>query len=79
MRLRDDVLRYQVVQRSRGRIEAIIVPAPGSDRDELAAWIRDRFCERLGAATHTEVGFAAELPRTIAGKTLRVVSEVKPG
>jgi phenylacetate-CoA ligase len=79
MRLRDDVLRYQVVQRSRERIEASVVAAPGCDRDELAAWIRARFAERLGAASRTEVRYAAELPRTAGGKTLRVVSEVKAG
>jgi phenylacetate-CoA ligase len=78
MRRRPDLLRYQIVQRSRERIEVILVPAPGCDRDEVAAWIRARFAERLGTAARTEVTFATDLPRTNDGKTLRIASEVEP-
>jgi phenylacetate-CoA ligase len=73
MRLRRDVLRYQVVQETPTFFRAAIV-APGADRDELGGWLRDRMRQWLGEATEVEVSLVDDLPRTAGGKTRPVVS-----
>ena len=77
MRRRQDVLRYQVVQRAPDRLTVTLAATSGSDAGELRAWIARRFAERLGEGVRTEVVFSEDLPRTARGKTLRVISELE--
>jgi phenylacetate-CoA ligase len=75
MRLRADVLRYQVVQETPTSFRAAVV-APGADGDELARWLRDRMRGWLGEAIEVEMSLVDDLPRTAGGKTRPVVSLV---
>jgi phenylacetate-CoA ligase len=70
----EQVLRYQVQQRSPSRYAVAVVPAEGSDLDRLRARLVRKFADRLGAGTTIEVTFLDSLPRTEGGKVPTVVS-----
>jgi phenylacetate-CoA ligase len=76
MRLREDVLRYQVVQEEPTRFTIAAIVAPHSDRESLSGWLEDRIRERFGDEAEVLVAFPADLPRTPGGKTKPVTSLV---
>ena len=73
MRMREDVLCYQVVQESPSLVRGSFVTAGGCDRGELGDWVRRRFRERLGAGVEVEVGFVEAIPRRPSGKAQPIV------
>jgi phenylacetate-CoA ligase len=69
-----EVLRFQVVQESRGRFRAAVVTVPGCDRAALRDRLAARFRSAFGKDTLVEVSFVESLPRSPAGKTRPVIS-----
>ncbi|MSO40856.1 MAG: GNAT family N-acetyltransferase [Solirubrobacterales bacterium] len=78
MRLREDVLGYQLVQESPTLIRAAVVSSAGCDRTELAAWAQRRFRERLGGDLRVEASFVESVPRRSSGKAQPIVP-MSPG
>ncbi len=73
MRLREEILGYQVVQETPTSFGAALV-APGADRDELAAWLEQKMRGWLGDEVEVATTLVEELPRTAGGKVRPVVS-----
>jgi phenylacetate-CoA ligase len=76
VRTEPEILRYQLVQEARGRFRVGLVVAPGCERRDLEARVRERFRDEFGAPTEVRIEFVDSLPRTVAGKTRPVVSMV---
>ena len=76
MRLREDILGYQVVQEEPTRFSIAAIVAPDSDRGWLSDWLAEQFRERFGDATEVRVSFPTDLPRTAGGKAKPVTSLV---
>jgi phenylacetate-CoA ligase len=62
-----------------GDLRWTLVPAAGVDRQELRDAMLDRSRRVLGESTTLEITFADEVPRTAAGKFLRVVNDARRG
>jgi phenylacetate-CoA ligase len=76
MRLREDILGYQVVQEEPTRFAIAAIVAPDCDRGWMSDWLADRMRERFGDDTVVRVSFPPELPRTPGGKAKPVTSLV---
>jgi phenylacetate-CoA ligase len=74
VRTEPEILRYQLVQETRGRFRVGLVVTPGCERQFLEARVRERFRNEFGGPTEVRVDFVDSLPRTVAGKTRPVVS-----
>ena len=70
----DEVLRFQVAQRSASAFDVAVVATGGCDRAALAGRLARKFADRLGEATTIDVSFVDSLPRTEGGKVRTVIS-----
>jgi phenylacetate-CoA ligase len=77
--LADDrwILAFQIEQLAYFRFAVSAVVTEGTDRDALRGRIQERFADRFGDRTTTEVSFAESLARTPGGK-VRVVKSRLP-
>jgi phenylacetate-coenzyme A ligase PaaK-like adenylate-forming protein len=78
--LADDrwILRFQIEQRSRSSFTVAAVTTADADHEALGERIQQRFANRFGPSTETEVAFVDELERTPGGK-VRVVRSRRTG
>ena len=73
------VMRYQVVQHERTRVDVAVVAAPNADRDAVRARVAQVIDERIGAGTDVRVDFVDDLPRSPSGKVRVVLSRAAAG
>jgi len=66
-----EVWGYRITQSKPGEFRAEVLAVPGSDREQVAGRIRERFAEIVGPEEDVEIAFVDSLPRTAAGKVLR--------
>ena len=67
-----EVWGYRIEQRAPGRFEAQVLAAPGADPAAVTARVRERFSRMVGPEESIALSFVDELPRTPAGKVMRV-------
>jgi phenylacetate-CoA ligase len=77
-KLVDGVEQFQIVQRRPGHLLIRIVPLPGYTAAVQEPRIQGIFRQHLGADTEVELEYLEAIPRTAAGKTRFIISEVGP-
>lgn len=68
-----EVRAYQVVQRSPGNFDLLLIGSPGVDRESVEARLRTKFTERFGPRTVVEPRWVETLERSTSGKVRAVI------
>ena len=73
---------YQLVVTREGNLDAVevrceVLPGVTTERDAIAAWLRERIKALIGITTTVSVGMPDSIERTLVGKAKRVIDQRK--